>query len=55
MSRDAHSRDETMKKHKGSDDCGDHWVGTVTGHVAPASGVAGTGLFLDLSRGYMSI
>lgn len=40
MSRDEHSGDKTMKKHKDSDYFGDQRVGTETGHVGPASGVA---------------
>lgn len=44
-----------MKKHKDSDCSGNQGVGTETGHVEAASGVAGTGLFLDLSSGHMGV
>lgn len=55
MSRDIHSSDKTIKKHKGSDDCGHQRPGTATGHVGMASGMTDISLFLDLSRGYTSI
>lgn len=44
-----------MKKHKGSDCFGDQGVGTEMGHLELASGVPGTGLFVDLSNGHKGV
>lgn len=44
-----------MKKHKDSDCSGEQGFGTETGYIELGSGLAGTGLFLDLSSGHVGV